>query len=259
MKPHQPRIPRATNEDGFTLLEIMIVVVIIGILAAIAIPIYGAQQRQSIIATIKSDIRSSVPVAAKQMENTLQYLSADEFTKVAAMSGKNNVVLLVTGTADGVVACIWGSHVFGPNDTVSYHYSSATGKIGDGGCLGTSPDNTVVVVGTGPTYDDPSTPINEGTATTPIVPPLGAEPVVAGGGVAGEVATAPPIPTGKNKYPVCHGDDNNDHQLLMLPLPAITFNGHDGHGTDVIPPIAGEYQGKGWDAAGWNTFVTECS
>lgn len=46
----------ARNEHGFTLIEILVVVAIIGILTAIAVPLYVTQQNKGKEASMKSDV-----------------------------------------------------------------------------------------------------------------------------------------------------------------------------------------------------------
>ena len=87
-----------SQEEGFTLIELMIVVVIIGILAAIAVPIFIGQQRQAHLAGLKSDIKNTQSAIATALAKnpTAQYVSGfhypcDDFSTADCGEGSGQV------------------------------------------------------------------------------------------------------------------------------------------------------------------------
>ncbi len=68
---------RLPARRAFTLIELLIVVVIIGILAAIAIPKFAATKDKAYIASLKSDLRNLVTAEEAFFADSVKYVTFD--------------------------------------------------------------------------------------------------------------------------------------------------------------------------------------
>ena len=84
----------ARSRHGFTMIELLIIIVIIAVLAAIALPRFQESKRQAFVATMKSDLRNIVSAAEAKFSDDGTYAN---YIPPQASSG---ITMTYVGTTD---------------------------------------------------------------------------------------------------------------------------------------------------------------
>lgn len=90
---------RDKNESGFTLVELLVVILIIGILAAIAIPVFLNQRKAAVDATAKSDMKNAITATQQYYNSNPNAPKVDLPSMQKLMSKDANTRITFTGTS----------------------------------------------------------------------------------------------------------------------------------------------------------------
>lgn len=83
------------QRQGFTMAELLIVVIILGVLAAIAAPRFETSKRKTFVTSMVADLRSIVATAESY------YAQTGTYANYPAPSGSNGATITFTGTGSG--------------------------------------------------------------------------------------------------------------------------------------------------------------
>lgn len=89
-----------TSESGFTLIEILVVILIIGILSAIAIPVFLNQRKAANDAAIRSDLRNIAIAAETFFKDNPEDPDIDFVNDIPTFTPSKGVQIALRGNAN---------------------------------------------------------------------------------------------------------------------------------------------------------------
>lgn len=126
----------AKNESGFTMIEVLVVIAIIGILVGIAVPSYLAQRKSTYQVSLKADLTAVAYAMEDDKSFTGKYPEVTPTTlkSVLGVSIKSESMIQFTpASADnGNKPCVDGYHTGNPSEI--WHVSLKDRKILQGYC-----------------------------------------------------------------------------------------------------------------------------
>src|SRR4029078_8643451 len=114
------------NRKGFPLIELLIVVVIIGILAAIAIPKFAATKDKAKLASVKTDLRNIMTAEEAYFSDYATY--AADFS---SLQSKTNASLS-SGNSAGAAGVASGFTAAVSNSSIPTGFTQCTVQVGAG-------------------------------------------------------------------------------------------------------------------------------